>query len=108
MKKIAFKSDFFGNVDINLTEAMAGKKVLINEEIAKADLERIQKLIDIELKKQNTTINSEIAKAVKQEMGSKATEDQMVEVTTNCLVQLYKALWSRRGFWKNAISNKAN
>jgi len=108
MKKILFKSDFFGDVEINLTEAMAGKKVLITEEISKTDIERIQKLIDVELKKRDTSINQEITKAVKQEMGSKATDDAIVEVTTNCLVQLFKALWSRRGFWKSAIANKSN
>ncbi len=108
MKYIAFKSEYFGDVNINLTEAMAGKKPLITEEIAKADLERIQKLIDVALHKQETTINQEITKAVKKEMGSKATEDSIVEIVTNCLVQLYKALWSRRAFWKNTISNKSN
>jgi len=108
MKKILFKSDFFGDVEINLTEAISGKKVLITEEITRSDIERIQKIIDSSLNKYNSSINQEIIKAVKKEMGSKATEDTIVEITTNCLVQLYKALWSKRGFWKSAISNKSN
>lgn len=105
MKTIKFKSYTFGNVEINLTEAMSGKPVLITEEIASGDVERIKKIINSHLK---DNIDDMVTKIVKRELNSSATEDMIVTITANCLTQLYKALWSRRGFWKSAIANKPN
>jgi len=38
----------------------------------------------------------------------KELDDKVVEITKNVLTQLYKTLWTKRGFWKSNVSNKSN
>jgi hypothetical protein len=40
--------------------------------------------------------------------GDKGLEDKMVEISRNVLTQLFKALWTKRSFWKSGLSNKAS
>jgi hypothetical protein len=53
-------------------------------------LNNIKKVLDAEFKK------------------SKVMEDKMVEIASNVLVQLYKSLWTKRGFWKGDLKNSAS
>tara|TARA_R110000796_G_scaffold133264_4_gene248821 strand:+ start:884 stop:1141 length:258 start_codon:yes stop_codon:yes gene_type:complete len=40
--------------------------------------------------------------------GDKGLEDKMVEISRNVLTQLFKALWTKRSFWKSGLSNKTS
>ena len=40
--------------------------------------------------------------------GDKALEDKVVDIVKNVLTQLYKTLYTKKGFWKDNLSNKPN
>lgn len=76
----------------------------INEELKTADIDkRIKVYMD------SKEFNAKIEKIVKDRIkNEKELEDKVVEITKNVLTQLYKTLWTKRGFWKSNISNKSN
>ena len=49
-------------------------------------------------------IQSSVDKEVKSD---KELEKFVVEITKNVLTQLYKTMWTRRGFWTTNLKNKA-
>lgn len=109
MKYIIFKSKLFGDTKINLSEAIQGKKIGLNEDITKDNLTGVQKLIDDEFgKKYLPQIKKQIEDTVAKAMDSKENERKIEEIVANCLVQLYKQLWSKRSFWVSGIKNKSN
>lgn len=55
------------------------------------------------------SFKDKVEKIVKDKIKSdKELEDKVVEITTNVLTQLYKTLWTKRGFWRNDLKNKAS
>ena len=76
----------------------------INEELKKSDIDKgVKTYMD------SAEFKSKIEKIVKDKLkNEKELEDKVVEITKNVLTQLYKTLWTKRGFWKNSISNKSN
>ena len=76
----------------------------INEELKKSDIDKgIKTYIN------SAEFKAKIEKIVKDRIkNEKEIEDKVVEITKNVLTQLYKTLWTKRGFWKSNLSNKAN
>jgi hypothetical protein len=79
-------------------------KQKLNEEFGKKDVTKeISTFID------SKTFNNKIEKIVKDQLkNDKDLEDKVVEITKNVLTQLYKTLWTRRGFWRNDLKNKSS
>jgi ATP-dependent Lon protease len=79
-------------------------KQRLNEEFGKKEVTKeITAFID------STTFKTKIEKIVKDKLkNDKELEDMMVEITKNVLTQLYKTLWTRRGFWRNDLKNKSS
>jgi len=79
-------------------------KQKLNEEFGKKDVTKeITEFID------SATFKNKIEKIVKDKLkDDKELEDKMVEITKNVLTQLYKTLWTRRGFWRNDLKNKSS
>ena len=76
----------------------------INEELNKSDIDKgIKTFMD------SAEFKSKIEKIVKDRIkNEKDLEDKVVEITKNVITQLYKTLWTKRGFWRSGISNKAS
>lgn len=74
----------------------------IKEELNKSDVEKgIKTYLD------TAEFKAKIEKIVKDRLkDNKDLEDKVVEITKNVLVQLYKTLWTKRGFWTSNLSNK--
>jgi len=100
MKYILVKNKY-GDVVINLTEAIENKRVPITEGMDNTSISDIQKIIDKELPKK-------IEALVKKQLDSNTTEEKIVEIVKNCMTQLFKALWTKRGSWKGSIKNDSN
>lgn len=65
----------------------------------------IDKAIKVYLTKDD--FKSKVEKIVKDKLkDNKELEDKVVEITSNVLTQLFKALWVKRGMWRNNLSNK--
>lgn len=79
-------------------------KQRLNEEFGKKDVTKeITAFID------TTTFKNKIEKIVKDKLkDDKELEDKIVEITKNVLTQLYKTLWTKRGFWRNDLKNKSS
>lgn len=50
-------------------------------------------------------IKSVVTQMVKSD---KNIQDSIVEITRNVLVQLYKALWTKKSFWTSDLKNSSN
>lgn len=76
----------------------------INEDLKKSDIDKgIKTYMD------SSEFKTKIEKIVKDRIkNEKELEDKVVEITKNVLTQLYKTLWTKRGFWRSNISNKSN
>ncbi len=57
----------------------------------------------------SSEFKTKIEKIVKDRIkNDSALEDKVVEITKNVLTQLYKTLWTKRGIWRNNLSNKSS
>ena len=82
---------------------LANKK-LIAEDLSKSDISK-------EIKGYITTseFKEKIEKIVKDRLkNNKELDDKIVEISQNVLTQLYKTLWTKRGIWRNNLSNKSS
>lgn len=70
----------------------------------KSEIERIaQKEIKSFL--DTTQAHNTVLKIIQKELGNKKIDDKMVELATKVVVELFKTLWQRKGFWETAIKN---
>ena len=84
---------------------MESTKKTINEAaLTKADVtSEVQTYLD------SSAFKTKIEKIVKDRIkNDSALEDKVVEITKNVLTQLYKTLWTKRGIWRNNLSNKSS
>ena len=83
---------------------MAKNSKKINETLSKSDVSK-----EIKVYMDSNDFKKKIEKIVKDRLkNEKELEDKIVDITKNVLTQLYKALWVKRGLWKDSLSNKAN
>jgi hypothetical protein len=76
----------------------------INENVTKSDISK-----EIKVYMNSNEFKNKIEKIVKDRLkNEKELEDKIVDITKNVLTQLYKALWIKRGVWRNSLSNKSN
>lgn len=94
------KDKVFNGMKINLKEAINNKTIL-TEEISKTDMVTIEKMVDKKLE-------DKIKEIVTKEIKNNSTEKMVTDIVKNCLVQLYKQLWTKRTFWMSGIVNKPN
>jgi hypothetical protein len=54
----------------------------------------------------NTTqAHNTVVKIIQKEMGTRDINDKVVELSTKVVVELFKTLWQRKGFWEGALKN---
>lgn len=78
-------------------------KQALNEEMTKSEVKgQIEKYIN------SSDFKAKIEQIVRDRIkNEKMLEDKMVEISKNVLTQLYKTLWTKKGFWQSTLSNKA-
>ena len=78
-------------------------KKRLNEELTKTDVkDEVNKALESDKLKQLIT------KIVKDKIkNDPELERYFVDINKNVLTQLYKTLWTKRGFWQSALKNKA-
>jgi tryptophanyl-tRNA synthetase len=83
---------------------MAKNSKKINETLSKSDVSK-----EIKVYMDSNDFKKKIEKIVKDRLkNEKELEDKIVDITKNVITQLYKALWVKRGLWRDSLSNKAN
>lgn len=76
----------------------------LKEEITKSDISREMKIY-LDSKEFRLKIEKIVKDRIKNE---KELENKVVEISTNVLTQLFKALWVKRSIWRNNLSNNTN
>ena len=79
-------------------------KQRLKEELTKDDVKKeVDKALD------SNALADKVAKIVADKIkNNKELEDSVVDITKNVLTQLYKALWTKRGFWQSGLKNSAS
>ncbi len=52
-----------------------------------------------------TKAHDVVIKVIQKELGTKKIDDKIVDLSTKVVVELFKTLWQRKGFWESAIKN---
>ena len=79
-------------------------KHIIKEALTKTDENQIGVMIRKEIKDAfGTNLDKKITDMVQKELKGTKFEKRVMEISKDVLEQLYRELWMRRTFWKNAI-----
>jgi hypothetical protein len=46
-----------------------------------------------------------VIKVIQKELGTKKIDDKIVDLSTKVVVELFKTLWQRKGFWESALKS---
>jgi hypothetical protein len=71
------------------------------------DKKEIEKITKKEIKDflDTTKAHETVMKIIQKELGSKKIDDKIVELSTKVVVELFKTLWQRKGFWESALKS---
>ena len=70
----------------------------------KKEIERITKR-EIKDFMDSTQATRVVVKMIKDELGTKKIDDKIVDLSTKVVVELFKTLWQRKGFWESALKS---
>lgn len=74
----------------------------LDEELTKSDIKK-----EIKAYMSSSEFEAKVRRIVKDRIeNEKGLEDKVVDITKNVLTQLYKTLWTKRGFWKSQLKNR--
>ena len=69
----------------------------------KKEIERITKR-EIKDFMDSTQATRVVVKMIQDELGTKKIDDKIVDLSTKVVVELFKTLWQRKGFWESALT----
>ena len=70
----------------------------------KSEIEKIAKK-EIRDFMDSTQAHKVVLKVIQNELGTKKIDDKIIDLSTKVVVELFKTLWQRKGFWESAIKN---
>jgi hypothetical protein len=72
-----------------------------------SDKNQIENIVKKEIKNfmDSTQAHRIVVKAIQDELGTKKIDDKIVDLSTKVVVELFKTLWTRKGFWESALKN---
>lgn len=72
-----------------------------------ADKSEIEKIVKKEIKDFLVTTQAQkmVIKIIQDELGTKKIDDKIVDLSTKVVVELFKTLWQRKGFWEGALKS---
>lgn len=71
------------------------------------DKKEIEKIVKKEVKDflDTTKAHDVVIKIIQKELGTKKIDDKIVDLSTKVVVELFKTLWQRKGFWESALKS---
>jgi len=77
-------------------------KQILSENITKSDVkDEIKKVLD------SDELTKKVGKIIKVKLKEDPElEKYIVDITKNVITQLYKTLWTKRGFWQTSLKNR--
>jgi hypothetical protein len=72
-----------------------------------SDKNQIESIVKKEIKNfmDSTQAHRIVVKAIQDELGTKNIDEKIVDLSTKVVVELFKTLWTRKGFWESALKN---
>ena len=69
------------------------------------DKKKIERITKREIKDfmDSTQATRVVVKMIQDELGTKKIDDKIVDLSTKVVVELFKTLWQRKGFWESAL-----
>lgn len=71
------------------------------------DKKEIEKIVKKEVKDflDTTKAHDVVIKIIQKELGTRKIDDKIVDLSTKVVVELFKTLWQRKGFWESALKS---
>jgi hypothetical protein len=75
--------------------------------LTSSDKSEIQSIARREMKAflDSTQAQNVVIKVIQKELGTRRIDDKIVDLSTKVVVELFKTLWQRKGFWESALKN---
>ena len=75
--------------------------------LSNQDKNEIEKIVKKEIKQfmDSTQAHKIVVKTIQDELGTRKIDDKIVDLSTKVVVELFKTLWQRKGFWEGALKN---
>ena len=75
--------------------------------ISSSDKSEIQAIARREMKSflDTTQAHNVVIRVIQKELGTRKIDDKIVDLSTKVVVELFKTLWQRKGFWESALKN---
>jgi hypothetical protein len=75
--------------------------------LTSTDKSEIQSIARKEMKNflDTTQAHNVVIRVIQQELGTRKIDDKIVDLSTKVVVELFKTLWQRKGFWESALKN---
>ena len=75
--------------------------------LSSQDKNEIESIVKKEIKQfmDSTQAHKIVVKTIQDELGTKKIDDKIVDLSTKVVVELFKTLWQRKGFWEGALKN---
>ncbi len=75
--------------------------------ITSSDKNEIKAIARQEMKSflDTTQAHNVVIRVIQKELGTKRIDDKIVDLATKVVVELFKTLWQRKGFWESSLKN---
>ena len=75
--------------------------------LSNQDKTEIGNIVKKEIKQfmDSTQAHRIVLKKIQDELGTKKVDEKIVDLSTKVVVELFKTLWQRKGFWEGALKN---
>jgi hypothetical protein len=75
--------------------------------LSNSDIKEIEKITKKEIKSflDSTQAHNIVIKIIQDELGTKNIDSKIVDLSTKVVVELFKTLWMRKGFWETPLKN---
>ena len=75
--------------------------------LSSQDKNEIESIVKKEIKQfmDSTQAHKIVVKTIQDELGTRKIDDKIVDLSTKVVVELFKTLWQRKGFWEGALKN---
>ena len=75
--------------------------------LTSTDKNEIQAIARREMKSflDSTQAHNVVIRVIQKELGTRRIDDKIVDLSTKVVVELFKTLWQRKGFWESSLKN---
>ena len=75
--------------------------------LTSSDKNEIQAIARREMKSflDSTQAHNVVIRVIQKELGTRRIDDKIVDLSTKVVVELFKTLWQRKGFWESSLKN---